>query len=131
MSGIDVVLDTNIIIGYLGGRSWAVSFICDRQSTGVSFGISQITRMELLCFPALTVEEESAIHAFLDCVIVIGLTDAIENRAIQLRRTHRTKLPDAIVAATAIEHGATLVTCDADLAALNVGDLSVENPQGT
>ncbi len=54
MSGMDFVLDTNVVIGYLGGRDWAVSAIQQKQATGATFAISQITRMELLGFPELT-----------------------------------------------------------------------------
>lgn len=128
MNGIDFVLDTNIIVGYLGGRDWATSFIEKKAAAGATFAVSQITRMELLCFPHITPEEETAVRRFLEHVAVIGLTDAIEDRAIELRRTHRIKLPDAIIAATAVELGATLASADADLAPLASPELPVENP---
>jgi predicted nucleic acid-binding protein len=129
MSGIDYVLDTNVIVGYLGGRDWAAAFIQEKQAAGATFAVSQITRMELLCFSGITPGEEEAVNRFLGHVAVAGLTDAIEDRAIRLRRAHGIKLPDAIIAATAIELGATLVTCDAQVAALRASDLTIETPQ--
>ena len=40
-------------------------------------------------------------------------------------------LPDAVIAATAIELGATLVTCDSNLTDLEAPGLRVLNPQAT
>ncbi|MBL7222435.1 MAG: type II toxin-antitoxin system VapC family toxin [Candidatus Brocadiae bacterium] len=129
MNGIDCVLDTNVVIGYLGGCDWAVATIRQKQTDGATCAVSQITRMELLAFPCLTPDEEQAVRAFLGHVAIVGLTDAIEERAIQLRRKHRLKLPDAIIAATAVELGAALVTSDTQLLGLNASDFKAENPQ--
>ena len=79
-------------------------------------GVSQITRMELLGFPALGEQEEQAARAFLSCCEVVRLSDDIENETIRLRRHGGLKLPDAIVAATARVCGARLLTLDQRLA---------------
>ena len=39
-----------------------------------------------------------------------SLTEPIINRAIELRKSYKTKLPDAIIAATALVNDFTLVT---------------------
>lgn len=40
---------------------------------------------------------------------------SVEDRAIALRRSRRVKLPDALIAATALVHGLQLLTLDAGL----------------
>jgi len=129
MNGTELLLDTNIIIGFLGGHEWAVSFVRASTSSGAAFAVSQITRMELLSLPGMTAAEEERVGGFLSNVDVVGLSEAVERRAIGLRRAQRLKLPDAIIAATAMESGRTLVTCDAKLAKLGVPGLSVHNPR--
>lgn len=56
-------------------------------------------------------------------VSIVGLTDSVKERAIGLRRTYGLKLPDAIVAGTALVIGAELVTNDGKLE--RVPDLKV------
>ena len=47
----------------------------------------------------------------------LAITPTIEERTIQFRRQHQTKLPDAIIAATAQTHGLELLTLDKKLQA--------------
>lgn len=59
----------------------------------------------------------AAIHAM--GITVLALTDAIAERAAELRATHdRLRLPDALVLATAQHHHARLLTYDERLARL-------------
>jgi predicted nucleic acid-binding protein len=62
-------------------------------------------------------EDEQGIKAFLKDVTVIPFTDSIKTTATSLRRFGKPspKLPDAIIAATAVLFGATLVTSDEKL----------------
>ena len=60
--------------------------------------ISIITKIELLGFHSVTQEVKDMISASL----IIGLTDDIVNQTIQLRKQYKIKLPDAIIAATAM-----------------------------
>lgn len=116
MTGIDHLLDTNIVIGLLKG---AESTVALAQQAGLVLSraaVSQITRMELLGFADLTEAEERATRSFLSACQVVGITDEIEAEAIRLRRSGALKLPDAIVAATALSTGAVLLTLDRRLA---------------
>ena len=47
---------------------------------------------------------------------MVGITAEIEDKATRLRRSGALKLPDAIVAATALSTGAALLTLDQRLA---------------
>lgn len=128
MSGADYLLDTNVVIGFLGGRKWAKAFVLEKLSSGATFAVSQITRMELLGFSELTPREEELVGQFLSGVQILPLSEAVERRAIQVRRAERIKLPDAIIVATALESGRTLITCDHQLAHLTIAGLSVHTP---
>lgn len=126
MNGNRLVLDTNIVLGFLAGRTETTSYLNRQQDSDLY--VSTVTRMELLSFPAITPEEEQAVNEFLDCVNVMPLDDRIEDIAIHLRRAARNRLPDAIIAATAIRLDATLVTHDVDLAKITYPDLNTVNP---
>ncbi|MBF0135939.1 MAG: PIN domain-containing protein [Magnetococcales bacterium] len=115
MSGIDWLLDTSMVIGLLKDYPHAVALAEEQELTLDRTAISQITRMELLGFPGLTENEETAIQSFLNAGHVILLDAAIEQHAIRLRRAGLLKLPDAIIAATAIARRLRLLTLDRDL----------------
>ena len=74
-----------------------------------------ITEMELFSYPSLSGDSETRIRKFLNEASIVGLTDSVKERAIELRRKSGLKLPDAIVAGTALVVGAELVTNDGKL----------------
>jgi predicted nucleic acid-binding protein len=104
-------LDTNAVLYMFSGRLQV-------PLEPEEYVVSIITEIELLSFPALTPATEAEIRAFLSDVDLIELTPEIKERAILVRRRHRLKLPDAIIAATAMEMDAELVTNDARFAAV-------------
>lgn len=102
--------DTNVIIQYLNGLPVITEFLLSRANA--SLVVSDITRLELLSFPHLTELEKDAIDKFLDNVAIDPVTETIGYIAIAFRKANHTKLPDAIIAATAINAHAILVTSD-------------------
>jgi predicted nucleic acid-binding protein len=74
--------------------------------------VSVITKLELLKYPTITLEEERIILEFLQLVSILPINEAIENETIALSRLTKLKLPDAIIGATAIVYTARLVTRD-------------------
>nr|VFK02440.1 MAG: hypothetical protein BECKLFY1418A_GA0070994_11982 [Candidatus Kentron sp. LFY] len=112
MSGVSHLLDTNIVIGLLKGDPASVALAKRAKLRLDQCAVSQITRMELLSFPQITRDEERRIDAFLAACHVCGLDERTEQKAIRLRRLTTLKLPDAIVAASALVQGATLSTLD-------------------
>lgn len=115
MNGIDYLLDTNFILGLLKSSPEALARINDRQIESHQCAYSAITRMELLGFPGITRSEELLILGKLAHLMYLPITPGIENIAINLRRTHKVKLPDAIIAASALSVGAELLTLDRQL----------------
>ena len=71
--------------------------------------------MELLGFPGISRDEESIIRQKLERLHYLPLTRAVEDVVISLRQTRKIKLPDAIIAATALCAGAELLTLDKPL----------------
>jgi predicted nucleic acid-binding protein len=120
------LLDTNIIIGYLAGNlRWEdLRYILQERS----FFISVITRIELFCSPFLKDNDKYYINRFLTGFTVITLNDKIEQTTISIRSVTKLKLPDSIIAATALEIGATLLTKDHQLLALKWPGLEIRSP---
>jgi predicted nucleic acid-binding protein len=101
---VKAVLDTNILIDYLNGRPAAQQEIASYTHPAISF----ITWMEVMA--GTTPKTEQATRAFLSGFDLLGIDAATAEQAVSLRRTHRIKLPDAIVWATAQVHQSLLVT---------------------
>ncbi len=59
-----LLLDTNVVIGFLNGNEAITRFFNDKESQK-RFTVSQITRMELLGFPNITQDEITIIQEFL------------------------------------------------------------------
>lgn len=118
MNGTEWLLDTNVVIGLLKQQTAAIALIEKHPFELNKAAVSQITRMELLGFPSLASEEEAAILDFLRNCRILLIDEAVERQAIRLRRTSHCKLPDAIVASTALVHRLTLLTLDERLAKL-------------
>jgi hypothetical protein len=55
---------------------------------------------------------ERGTREFLDGFVLVGLDDTVAERAVALRRSHRLKLPDAVVWASAQVRSMLLVTRD-------------------
>ena len=115
MSGNKYLLDTNFILGILKSDPLVLAQVSSRQLYIGECSYSAITRMELLGFHNITREEESLIRQKLDRLTYSPITGTIENAAIDLRQTRKIKLPDAIIAATALCSGAELLTLDQHL----------------
>ena len=96
MSGDRIVLDTNILIYLFNGDKALAESLHLKE-----LYVSVITEMELLSFPDLIESERVQIKSFLSEATIVELSNEIKEAAITIRATHRIKLPDAIVLATA------------------------------
>ena len=106
MSGTNFLIDTNIII-YLAQKRLKMN---DFAQEGDNLCISSITYMEALGFPFQNQKEETIITMLCDTFKRFPLTEEIEKKTILIRKMHKIKLPDAIIAATAITHHLKFVT---------------------
>jgi predicted nucleic acid-binding protein len=89
--------------------------------------ISPIIYIELLSFAGLEKDEEQAIRDLLSQFYSVPLLREIEEQTIQLKRQYKIKLPDAIIAATALHKDAFLVTRNAN-DFQGITELKIENP---
>ena len=96
----------------------AIAKIIDEE-----INISLITKIELLGFPNV----EQNLEDFVSCANVLALNDEVVNKTIELRRKHKKKLPDIIIASTAIVHNLTLATRNI-VDFKNIENLSIWNP---
>lgn len=103
------LIDTNVWIDALSGRLSSAAFL--KISVQADWaGYSAITRLDLFGLPGLKGEEESKISEILKPFVEIAVDSAIIDRAIGVRRARRIKVPDAIIAATALVKGCSLIT---------------------
>jgi predicted nucleic acid-binding protein len=126
MGRMKYVYDTNIFIYYLADDITVNSWFTEEFLNLHEILVSPIIRIELLSFVGLSKEEQQSIEDLLSQFNTVSLLREIENQTIQIKRQYKIKLPDAIIAATAINQDAFLVT-------RNVGDfkeitgLKIEN----
>ena len=102
---MSALLDTNTILYFLAGRVGA-------QLPAVPLAASVISKIEALSYPAIKADEEKQVRAFFQAINVVSLDESISEMAILLRRRHRLKIPDALIAATALVHDMELVSAD-------------------
>ena len=109
MSGtVDLVLvDTSVMVAYLSNDPAVVQAL-----VGLSGRVSCVTEMELPGWPKLAAKDVMPLRAMLRALGVIELSEPLKAVAIGIRRERLLKLPDAIIAATAIVLGVPLVTGD-------------------
>ncbi|NEP02758.1 MAG: type II toxin-antitoxin system VapC family toxin [Symploca sp. SIO2E9] len=119
MSGDRYLLDTNAIVALLQGNYQLVQLLLNADW----LGISVISQIEFLAFSGLTQADRQLFQQFVQRVEVISLVSTdilLVEKIIETRQQFRLKLPDAIIAAMAIQNSATLVTADQEFAKVNV-----------
>lgn len=74
--------------------------------------LSFITELELLSKPNITSAETAKTKAFINQCTVVDISPAIKRKVIEIRQKVKIKLPDAIIAASAITLNLPIVTAD-------------------
>lgn len=117
MSGVKFLLDTNVVIGLLKNTPAASELLATNHCKPSACAVSQVTRIELFSYPNLSPTEDQTIRALLATVRVIFLDEEVEQATIAIRQKKKLKLPDAVVAATALAKNLKLLTFDKALMA--------------
>ena len=110
------LFDTNILIDYLSGREAAKAELGRYRERLISV----VTWMEVLVGVRNDAEGD-VVEMFLRDFRIVEITRGIARDAVELRRTHRLRLPDALVWASARAESALLVT-------RNTKDFSKDEP---
>jgi predicted nucleic acid-binding protein len=107
MNGIRVICDTNPLVYMLDGNVLIGTFLSNKQVY-----LSFITELELYGKRNLSFQEKATIEQMIKGCFVAEINPAIKQIYIELRRKYSIKLPDAIIAATAIYLDMPLLTSD-------------------
>ncbi len=113
-----LVLDTNVVLYHLGNR-------LQNPLEKKRYAISIITEIELLSYPNIQAEEINIIQNFVAQTTVIELRNSIKIETVALRKKYKLKVPDAIIAATALRLQSPLLTNDQKL--LNISEIDARS----
>ena len=117
------LLDTNILIYAFANQAPARDFIANHMD---QCALSLVLYIESLASPKLSEEQDHKIRAFHSTLPILPITNQIAEQAIHNRRSHRIKLPDNLIAATAQVHGLILVS--RNIRAFDALNLKLHNP---
>ncbi|MBQ3342327.1 MAG: type II toxin-antitoxin system VapC family toxin [Kiritimatiellae bacterium] len=115
MNGKRYLLDTNAVIQLLVGNPSLRKMVENSDF----LAISVISKLEFLSYPDLTEDEKSAFYELLEDLTVFDLTAsdaALIQETVAMRIDCGLKLPDAVIAATALVNDCEVITNDAHLA---------------
>jgi predicted nucleic acid-binding protein len=120
------LIDTNVVIDYLAEMLPASAMAFMNNVIDVMPLISVVTKIEILGFNAPE-EHYQLLKDFMNDAKLIGLTDEIIDTTIEVRKNHKIKLLDAIIAASALVNRLTLISRNTkDFQ--NIGGLNCVNP---
>ena len=104
--GTKYLIDSNVLMDAQSKKLHINGLQFLAQAIDDDFTISFVSYIEFLGYRDVT----SSMEEFVAIATVIETNKAIIETTIALRKRHRIKLPDAIIAATAIVYGRTLIT---------------------
>jgi len=104
--GQKYLIDTNVILDFMGGKlpvksEYFLSEIIDDQ-----INLSAINKIELLGFSYV----EQILIDLVSFAVIYHIDDEIIDKTIELRKKYKIKLPDTIIAATAIVNNFILIS---------------------
>ncbi len=95
-----LLIDSDVLVDHLRGHRRFVR-------GGNDLHVSAVTRAELFSGNAT---DEHRVRSLLAAMMDLPVDTAVAERAGRIRRSSRVRLPDALIAVTALEHQLTLVT---------------------
>jgi predicted nucleic acid-binding protein len=107
--GQQYLTDSNTVIDYLSGKLPDKGMEFMNQIVNDYPNISVITKIEVLGYKT-TPEIFQLLSGFMNDSVIIGLSEDIVEQTIEIRKEHKIKTPDAIIAATAMVNELTLIS---------------------
>lgn len=113
-----IILDTNAVVALLKSDHKMLEYVLKADS----IGISVITQIEFLAFNKLSEQDAKLFEKFIsriDVYDILSFDSNMIHKIIEIRKTNKVRLPDAIIAATALLNNATLITADKSFKKIN------------
>ncbi len=104
--GKKFLLDTNTVLNFIGDKLSPDPKLKIAEIIDDVINISFINKIELLGFSKV----EQSLIDFVNCSNVIAIDDDVVEKTFEIWRNNKIKLPDAVIAATAIFCGLVLLT---------------------
>jgi predicted nucleic acid-binding protein len=109
--GLKYLWDTNAVIYYLQKHfPPEQESLMDNVINNYQPAISIITEIELLCWKMATEIDLALLHSFISDCTIFNIEQDIKLQTIEVRKQTSLKLPDAIIAATALTKRLTLIS---------------------
>ena len=108
--GTRYLIDTNIAIYFLNGQLSANALAFVLPIIQQECNLSVISKIELLGWQPANVADEILIQNFVNASNIMPLSEEVIEKTIELRKLYKIKLPDALIAATAIIYDLTLLS---------------------
>lgn len=105
-----ITIDTNVILYILAGDKGLSTMLKGKEVVA-----SSMVRMKALVYHGKDPAYLDQVNTFLDRCEVEEIHRSIQDMAVDIRLRSKLKIPDAIIAATAIHLGIPLITADKNL----------------
>lgn len=108
--GTRFLLDTNSVIYFVDGvlPTSARDFL--QKELSIEANLSVISQIELLGWTPPQGKSLVAVESFVNKANIYPLNPAVVQKTIEIRRSRKMKLPDAIIAATALVNDFTIIS---------------------
>jgi len=113
MDKLRFMLDTNVIIDTLNNDLDLLAFL--ETFPDCEIYINPVVAIEVLAKAGMSEDEEAAARALLDSFKWTEIDKAVCEAAVLIRRAKELRLPDALIAASAITINATVLSNDSHL----------------
>lgn len=125
---VNILLDTNVLVYHVAGNPAATKFL-EETIARRSFYLSILSMIEFLGWHGHTEEEFAECKGLVELTTILPVSKEVADKAIELRRSKRIKLADAVIASTALVNNLQLVTRNVrDFSGIR--DIKIINPFG-
>lgn len=109
MEQTQYLIDTNAVIDYLSKKLSNIGMDFMNRIIDDVPNVSVVTKIEVLGFNAPE-DHYQLLTNFMNDATILDLTSTVVDISIEIRKKYKTKLPDAIIAATALVYDLVLIT---------------------
>jgi predicted nucleic acid-binding protein len=120
------LIDTNVVSDYFTASFSAAGMQFMDDAIDAIPNLSVITKIELLCWKKDAATEQK-VKDFINDNIVLDITPDVINHCVNIRKGKKIKTPDAILAASALAYGYTIITNN-EKDFNNISGLKIINP---